>query len=328
MGEKDLTSPTITIDQVSRKGREILAEMEKAIVGKRSFLEKVFCAVLADGHVLIEDLPGLAKTLTARSFSAVLGLTFKRIQFTPDLLPADITGGYVFNRQRGTFELVQGPIFANLVLGDEINRAPAKTQAAMLEAMEEHQVTLEGETFRLPQPFIVLATQNPIEYEGTFPLPEAQLDRFMVRLSVGYPSAEEELEVLKRRWERREDEIKLQRITDTDELKAMRKVVESVYIDPDVGRYMVALAHTSRTDSHVAVGASPRASLALLKLSRARAAMEGRDYVIPDDVKFIAKEVLIHRLLLKPDQWAIGMTVRNVVESIVGKVPVPKVEGS
>jgi len=328
MGEKDLTSPTITIDQVSRKGREILAEMEKAIVGKRSFLEKVFCAVLADGHVLIEDLPGLAKTLTARSFSAVLGLTFKRIQFTPDLLPADITGGYVFNRQRGTFELVQGPIFANLVLGDEINRAPAKTQAAMLEAMEEHQVTLEGETFRLPQPFIVLATQNPIEYEGTFPLPEAQLDRFMVRLSVGYPSAEEELEVLKRRWERREDEIKLQRITDTDELNAMRKVVESVYIDPDVGRYMVALAHTSRTDSHVAVGASPRASLALLKLSRARAAMEGRDYVIPDDVKFIAREVLIHRLLLKPDQWAIGMTVRNVVESIVGKVPVPKVEGS
>ena len=323
-----MTSPTITIDQVSRKGREILAEMEKAIVGKRSFLEKVFCAVLADGHVLIEDLPGLAKTLTARSFSAVLGLTFKRIQFTPDLLPADITGGYVFNRQRGTFELVQGPIFANLVLGDEINRAPAKTQAAMLEAMEEHQVTLEGETFRLPQPFIVLATQNPIEYEGTFPLPEAQLDRFMVRLSVGYPSAEEELEVLKRRWERREDEIKLQRITDTDELNAMRKVVESVYIDPDVGRYMVALAHTSRTDSHVAVGASPRASLALLKLSRARAAMEGRDYVIPDDVKFIAKEVLIHRLLLKPDQWAIGMTVRNVVESIVGKVPVPKVEGS
>lgn len=323
-----MTSPTITIDQVSRKGREVLAEMEKAIVGKRSFLEKVFCAVLADGHVLIEDLPGLAKTLTARSFSAVLGLTFKRIQFTPDLLPADITGGYVFNRQRGTFELVQGPIFANLVLGDEINRAPAKTQAAMLEAMEEHQVTLEGETFRLPQPFIVLATQNPIEYEGTFPLPEAQLDRFMVRLSVGYPSAEEELEVLKRRWERREDEIKLQRITDTDELNAMRKVVESVYIDPDVGRYMVALAHTSRTDSHVAVGASPRASLALLKLSRARAAMEGRDYVIPDDVKFIAREVLIHRLLLKPDQWAIGMTVRNVVESIVGKVPVPKVEGS
>ena len=318
----------MTVDQVSQKGREILAEMEKAIVGKRVFLEKVFCAVLADGHVLIEDLPGLAKTLTARSFSAVLGLTFKRIQFTPDLLPADITGGYVFNRQRGTFELVQGPIFANLVLGDEINRAPAKTQAAMLEAMEERQVTLEGETFRLPQPFIVLATQNPIEFEGTFPLPEAQLDRFMIRLTVGYPGADEELEVLKRRWERQEDEIKLRRVTDTEELKAMRKAVESVYIDPDVARYIIALMHASRAESHVAVGASPRASLALLKLSRARAAMEGRDYVIPDDAKFIAREVLIHRLLLKPDMWAIGMTVKNVVESIVSNVPVPKVEGS
>ena len=320
-----MTSLTITIDQVSQKGREILAEMEKAIVGKRAFLEKVFCAVLADGHVLIEDLPGLAKTLTARSFSVVLGLTFKRIQFTPDLLPADITGGYVFNRQRGTFELVQGPIFANLVLGDEINRAPAKTQAAMLEAMEERQITLEGETFRLPQPFIVLATQNPIEYEGTFPLPEAQLDRFMVRLSVGYPSADEEFEVLKRRWERQEDEVKLQRITDTEELKAMRKAVESVYIDPDVARYIVALVHASRKESHIAVGASPRASLSLLKLSRARAAMEGRDYVIPDDVKFTVREVLIHRLLPKPDQWAMGITVQSAVESIVRQVPVPKV---
>ena len=326
MGGKVLISPTPTIDQVSQKGREILSEMGKAIVGKRTFLEKVFCAVLADGHVLIEDFPGLAKTLTARSFSAVLGLTFKRIQFTPDLLPADITGGYVFNRQRGAFELVQGPIFANLVLGDEINRAPAKTQAAMLEAMEERQVTLEGETFRLPQPFIVLATQNPIEYEGTFPLPEAQLDRFMIRLTIGYPSAEEELEVLKRRWERQEDEIKLQRITDTDELNAMRKVVESVYIEPDVARYIVALVHASRTESHVAVGGSPRASLSLLKLSRARAAMEGRNYVIPDDVKFVVREVLTHRLLIKPDMWAIGMNVKNVVESIVRSVPVPKVE--
>jgi MoxR-like ATPase len=321
-----MTNPTFTLDRVSQKSKQVLEEMEKAVIGKRAFLEKVLCAVLADGHVLIEDLPGLAKTLTARSLAAVLGLTFKRIQFTPDLLPADITGGYVFNRQRGTFELVQGPIFANLVLGDEINRAPAKTQAAMLEAMEERQVTLEGETLRLPQPFIVLATQNPIEYEGTFPLPEAQLDRFMVRLSVGYPSADEELEVLKRRWERQEDEVKLQRITDTEELKAMRKAVESVYIDPDVARYMVALVHASRKESYIAVGASPRASLSLLKLSRARAAMEGRNYVIPDDAKFIAREVLIHRLLLKPDMWAIGASVKNVVEKIVDTVPVPKVD--
>jgi len=318
--------PTLTLEEVSQKSRQVLDEMEKAVVGKRAFLEKAFCAVLADGHVLIEDLPGLAKTLTARSFSVVLGLTFKRIQFTPDLLPADITGGYVFNRQRGGFELVQGPIFANLVLGDEINRAPAKTQAAMLEAMEERQVTLEGETLRLPQPFIVLATQNPIEYEGTFPLPEAQLDRFMIRLAVGYPSADEELEILRRRWERKEDEISLRNLTDAGELKAMRKTVESVYIDPDVARYIVALVHASRMESQVAVGASPRASLALLKLSRARAAMEGRSYVIPDDVKFIAREVMTHRLLLKPDRWAIGMTVKSVVESIVNKVPVPKVE--
>jgi len=318
--------PALTLEQVSQKTLLILDEMEKAVVGKRAFLGKIFCAILADGHVLIEDLPGLAKTLTARSFSVVLGLTFKRIQFTPDLLPADITGGYVFNRQRGNFELVKGPIFANLVLGDEINRAPAKTQAAMLEAMEERQVTLEGETLRLPQPFIVLATQNPIEYEGTFPLPEAQLDRFMVRLSVGYPTADEELEVLRRRWVRKEDEISLRTLTDAGELKAMRKAVESVYIDPDVARYIVALVHASRVEFQVAVGASPRASLSLLKMSRARAAMEGRGYVIPDDVKFIAREVMIHRLLLKPDRWAIGMTVKSVVESIVNNVPVPKLD--
>lgn len=322
-----MATPTLTIEQVSHKTRQILDEMERAIVGKRVFLEKIFCAILADGHVLIEDLPGLAKTLTARSFGVVLGLTFKRIQFTPDLLPTDITGGYVFNRQQGAFELVKGPIFANLILGDEINRAPAKTQSAMLEAMEERQVTLEGETCRLPEPFIVLATQNPIEYEGTFPLPEAQLDRFMIRLAVGYPSAEEELEILKRRWERREDEIRLRRLTDAGELKAMREAVESVHIDPDVARYIVALVQASRTETRAAAGASPRASLSLLKLSRARAAMEGRDFVIPDDVKFIIREVLIHRLLLKPDMWAVGIAVKNVVEAIVNSVPVPKVDG-
>jgi len=324
--EENLDTKTITINQLSVKSKRILDEVEKAVVGKRVFLEKLFCTILADGHVLIEDLPGLAKTLTARSFSGVLGLTFKRIQFTPDLLPADITGGYIFNRQQGSFELVKGPIFANLVLGDEINRAPAKTQAAMLEAMQERQVTLEGETFPLPQPFIVLATQNPIEYEGTFPLPEAQLDRFMVRLSVGYPSAEEELEMLRRRWERREDEVKLERITDVNELNAMRQAVETVYIEPDVARYIVSLVQASRTATHVSVGASPRASLALLKLSRAKAALEGRDYVVPDDVKFIAREVFMHRILLKPDLWATGSTLKEVVESAIRNVPVPKVE--
>jgi MoxR-like ATPase len=324
--EGTLDIEAITINQVSEKSKRILDEVEKAVVGKRVFLEKLLCTILADGHVLIEDLPGLAKTLTARSFSVVLGLTFKRIQFTPDLLPADITGGYIFNRQQGTFELVKGPIFANLVLGDEINRAPAKTQAAMLEAMQERQVTLEGETFPLPQPFIVLATQNPIEYEGTFPLPEAQLDRFMVRLSVGYPNAEEELEMLKRRWERREDEVTLERITDVNELNAMRRAVETVYIEPDVARYIVSLVHASRKTTHVSVGASPRASLALLKLSRAKAALEGRDYVVPDDVKFIAREVFMHRILLKPDLWATGSTLKEVVESVIRNVPVPKIE--
>jgi MoxR-like ATPase len=326
MEAKKAEPQTVGFDQVLRRTGEVLAEVERAVVGKRSFLEKIWCALLADGHVLIEDMPGLAKTLAARSFSEVLGLSFKRIQFTPDLLPADITGGYVFNRQRGAFDLVRGPIFANLVLGDEINRAPAKTQAAMLEAMEERQVTLEGETQPLPQPFIVLATQNPIEYEGTFPLPEAQLDRFMIRLSVGYPAAEDELEVLKRRWERRQDRIPLRRITDAGELMAMRAAVESVYVEPDVARYMVALVQASRTTYHVAVGASPRASLALLKLSRARAAMEGRGYVIPDDVKFIAREVIIHRLLLKPDLWARGTRVEEVVETVIQSVRVPKVE--
>ncbi len=316
----------MTVEQVAQKAKEILAEIEKAVIGKRQFLEKMLCAVLADGHVLIEDLPGLAKTLTARSFAAALGLTFKRIQFTPDLLPADITGGYVFNRQRGAFELRRGPIFANLVLGDEINRAPAKTQAAMLEAMEERQVTLEGETLKLPQPFIVMATQNPIEYEGTFPLPEAQLDRFMMRLTVGYPSADEELEMLKRRWERKKDEIIIRQVTNAAELAGMRRTVESVYVDPDLAKYMVNLVHTSRNDPHLALGASPRASLSLLKLSRARAAMEGRNYVIPDDVKFIAREVLLHRLLLKPDQWAIGQSIKSIVENIIFRVPVPKVE--
>ena len=321
-----MATETVTISRISEQSKRILDEVEKAVVGKRTFLEKLFCAILADGHVLIEDLPGLAKTLAARSISVVLGLTFKRIQFTPDLLPADITGGYIFNRQQGTFELVKGPIFANLVLGDEINRAPAKTQAAMLEAMQERQVTLEGETFSLPQPFIVLATRNPIEYEGTFPLPEAQLDRFMVRLSVGYPGAEEELEMLRRRWERREDEVKLECVTDINELNVMRKAVETVYIEPDVARYIVSLVQASRTATHVSVGASPRASLALLKLSRARAAMEGRDYVVPDDVKLIAREVFMHRILLKPDLWATGSTLGEVVEAIIRNVPVPKVE--
>jgi len=241
------------------------------------------------------------------------------------MLPADITGGYIFDRQRGSFELVKGPLFANIILGDEINRAPPKTQAAMLEAMEERQVTLEGETHALPRPFFVMATQNPIEYEGTFPLPEAQLDRFMIKLSMGYPNAEEELEVIMRRWRRACEEIPLSSIMNAEELREMKTAVETVRIDTDVARYMVSLVQESRKAPHVAMGASPRASLALLKLSRAHALMKGRKYVIPDDVKFLAKEVLGHRLVLKPDMWASGIPVSDVVESILRAVEVPKV---
>ena len=312
-------------DQFALACSRILDEVEKAVVGKRAFLEKVLSAFLAEGHVLIEDFPGLAKTLTARCFAAVLGLTFKRIQFTPDLLPADITGGYILNRRNGSFELVKGPLFANIILGDEINRAPPKTQAAMLEAMEEHQVTLEGETHALPRPFFVIATQNPIEYEGTFPLPEAQLDRFMVRLSIGYPSPAEELEILERRWRRAEDQASLSGVTDSAEIQQMKKTIEGVLVDEDVERYMVSLVHATRTASQLAVGASPRASLAFLKLSRIRAAMQGRMYVLPDDVKDFASDILVHRLMLKPDMWGTGHSARSVTESILSTVEVPKV---
>ena len=311
---------------VAEKAHQILDEVEKAVIGKRAVLEQVFIAVLAGGHILFEDLPGLAKTLTAKSFATVLGLAFKRIQFTPDLLPGDITGTYIYERHSGRFELRPGPIFANLILADEINRASPKTQAALLEAMQEFQVTLEGQTLPLPQPFIVMATQNPIEFEGTFPLPEAQLDRFMVRLSLGYPSAEHEQEILRRRRERGHDEPELQKLVDAHELLAMRQALEMVFVHPDIERYIVEIVQETRADGRVLVGASPRGSLALLKLSRARAALEGRDYVIPDDVKSVAHAALAHRLILQPELWMKKLSERDIVSEILGRVPVPKVE--
>ena len=316
------------IDQFTLAFSRILDEVEKAIVGKRTFLEKVLCAFLAEGHVLIEDFPGLAKTLTARCFASALGLSFKRIQFTPDLLPADITGGYILNRRTGSFELVKGPLFASIILADEVNRAPPKTQAAMLEAMEEGQVTLEGETHSLPRPFFVMATQNPIEYEGTFPLPEAQLDRFIVRLSIGYPNATEELEILERRRKRAGDQESLSAVTDSSEIQHLKRIIEGVVVDEDVERYMVSLVHATRTAGQLAVGASPRASLAFLKLSRIRAAMQGRMFVLPDDVKYIASDVLVHRLMLKPDMWGTGHSARSVTDAILSTVEVPKVNVS
>src|SRR5512144_847351 len=279
-------SALITIEQVACLSAQIIQEVEKAVVGKRHVLTQMMAAFLSSGgHILLEDYPGLAKTLIANSFASALGLGFNRIQFTPDLLPGDITGGYVFDSNKNSFQLRKGPLFANIVLADEINRASPKTQSALLEAMQEYQVTLEGETLALPNPFIVIATQNPIEYEGTFPLPEAQLDRFMVKLSIGYPSPEEEDEILKRRAERKKDLGPLQAIITPDTFLEMRAAVEEVYIDPDVRRYMVDLVGKTRRHRQVVVGVSPRGSLALLKLARAWAAIQGRDYVLPDDVK-------------------------------------------
>jgi MoxR-like ATPase len=319
---------TIEAAHVSALADRVISQVERAVVGKRPLLEKIMAAVLAGGHVLLEDYPGLAKTLIANSFATALGLAFKRIQFTPDLLPGDITGGYIYDRARSQFELRRGPLFANIILADEVNRASPKTQSALLEAMQERQVTLEGETMRLPEPFVVMATQNPIEYEGTFPLPEAQLDRFIMKLSVGYPSPEDEQEILRRRRERRRDEFDLEQVTDASELLSMRQAVEDIHVDPDVEAYIVALVAETRNRRQVAVGASPRGSLALLKLARVWAAMQGREYVLPDDVKLFVEPALVHRLILEPDLWMKRHAAEDVLAGAVQSVPVPVVVGA
>ncbi|MBP8000750.1 MAG: MoxR family ATPase [Chloroflexi bacterium] len=316
-----------SVNRVAELSGRVVQEVEKAIIGKRNLLRMVMAAILADGHVLLEDFPGLGKTLLANSFATALGISFKRIQFTPDLLPGDITGGYIFNRATSEFELRKGPIFANIVLADEINRASPKTQSALLEAMQEHQVTIEGETMRLPDPFIVLATQNPIEYEGTFPLPEAQLDRFIMKLSVGYPSAEEEQAILRSRRQRKQDAFNLQAVTQDNELLAMRQIVEEVYVDDDIEKYIVSLVTATRQDTRVVVGSSPRGSLALLKLARAFAAMDSRTYLLPDDVKQFAVSGLSHRLILEPDLWTRRNAAEGIVQGMLGTVAVPVIKG-
>jgi MoxR-like ATPase len=316
------------IAEVAGLAGRVIAEVERAIVGKQDVLKKIMAACLTPGgHVLLEDYPGLAKTLIANSFATVLGLTFKRIQFTPDLLPGDITGGYIYDRNREQFVLRKGPLFANIVLADEINRASPRTQSALLEAMQEYQVTLEGETMKLPEPFIVIATQNPIEYEGTFPLPEAQLDRFIMKLAVGYPSPEDEQEILRRRRERRRDAFDLKPVTDAEGLLAMRQAVEEVYVDADVERYIVSLSVETRRYRQVAVGISPRGTLSLLKLARTWAVMQGRGYVLPDDVKLFARPVFIHRLILEPDLWAQRQAADEVIAELLRRVPVPVIKG-
>ncbi len=309
--------------EVAAGARKALDEVERAVVGKRSALELVLCGILADGHVLIEDFPGLAKTLIARSFAQVLSLDFARIQFTPDLMPSDVTGSSIYNQRTCEFEFRPGPVFTNLMLGDEINRAPPKTQAALLEAMQERQVTIEGETRPLQRPFLVLATQNPIEYEGTYPLPEAQLDRFLLRVGVGYPAREDEWGLVRRRIERRSDDVALDPVIDRATLLGMQRAVEEVFVDDSIGWYMVDLVTATRANPRVRVGASPRGTLALLKLARVRAVLDGRDFVTPEDVKAVAAPALGHRLVLRPELWAQQIRGEDVVAECLGQTPTP-----
>jgi MoxR-like ATPase len=318
-----MDTEAMTIDDLAERCERVLDEVERAIVGKRDALELVLVGLLADGHVLMEDYPGLAKTLIARSFSQVADLDFMRIQFTPDLMPSDVTGSSIYNQRTADFEFRPGPIFTNLLLGDEINRAPPKTQAALLEAMQERQVTIEGRTSRLGPPFLVIATQNPIEYEGTYPLPEAQLDRFLLRLSVGYPSRDDEWQILERRIERAVDEVELTKVVDRDELLEMQRAVEDVHVSESIGRYMVELVAATRENARIQVGASPRGSLALLKVSRCRAALAGRDFVTPEDVKAVAVPALAHRLMLSPELWVQRVSSADVVREVLNLVPTP-----
>jgi len=317
----------LTVQEVAERANRILEEVERAVVGKRDALALVLLAFLGDGHVLIEDFPGLAKTLTARSFAQVLDIEFSRIQFTPDLMPSDVTGSSVYNQRTGDFEFRRGPIFTNLLLGDEINRAPPKTQASLLEAMQERQVTIEGETIRLDAPFLVIATQNPIEYEGTYPLPEAQLDRFLLRVNFGYPSRDDEWTLLERRLERATDEIQLDAVIDRPGLVEMQEAIEQVHVTEPVGRYVVDVVTGTRTSQRVQVGASPRGSLALLKLSRCRAVLEGRDFVTPEDVKAVAGPALSHRLMLRPELWVQRIRPEDIVREVLETVPTPAAEG-
>jgi len=316
-----MTGPSAT--DVAEHATAMLDELEKAIVGKRHVLELLLTGILASGHVLFEDVPGLAKTLIARSVAQVADLEFSRVQFTPDLVPGDITGSTLFEAGStvGTFK--PGPVFANLVLGDEINRAPPKTQSAVLEAMEERQVTVDGISHRLPDPFIVVATQNPIESGGTYPLPEAQLDRFLLRLNVGYPDAGAETEILVRRAERGREEVALSQVIDTDTLRSLQRAVETVQVERSLAEYMVALVTATRTSSRTDAGASPRGSLALLRSSRAWAALHGRNFVTPDDVHAIAVPALGHRIIPKPDEWLRGVTGNDLVEVALSAVPMP-----
>lgn len=314
------------IAEAAKLSRTILEALQQVIVGKERVLQHLLLGLFSGGNILIEDFPGLAKTLTARLIAQVTGLEFKRIQFTPDLLPGDITGGLIYNQKRGEFEFRPGPLFTNLVLADEVNRAPPKTQAALLEVMQERQVTIEGTTHPVPLPFVVLATQNPIELEGTYPLPEAQLDRFVMRLRVGYPGPEEERQILALRGARRQEKVDLVPMIDAAQLLEVQATVEQVHASEPIERYIVSLTTATRQHGQVQVGASPRGSLALYQLSRAHAMVDERDFVLPDDVKAMATAALAHRLLLKPELWVRGIQAEQIVRDILERTPIPKVD--
>lgn len=317
---------TLSISDAASIANRVLDAVDSVVVGKRDELSLVLAGILAGGHVLLEDLPGLGKTLAARSLAQALGLDFARAQFTPDLLPADLTGSFVYQQSTSSFEFREGPIFAGLLLADEINRTPPKTQSALLEAMQERQITVEGQTFPLPAPFHVLATANPVEHEGTYPLPEAQLDRFLLRLSFGYLSADGEWDVLARRISRRREDTTVAPVCTADELLAAQAAVEEVHVSEPVGRYAVDVVRATRTHQHTLVGASPRGSLALVLVARAVALISGRDFVTPDDIKRLAIPALAHRITLKPELWLTDVTPDVVVRQALDTVPVPDAE--
>ena len=314
------------IVEVEARCRDILTALSAAVIGKDDVLRQLLAGLLANGHVLIEDYPGLAKTLIARLLGQAMDLTFKRIQFTPDLLPSDITGSYIYDQKNGRFEFRRGPVFTGLLLADEINRATPKTQSALLEAMQEAQVTVEGESFPLEPPFLVIATQNPIELEGTYALPEAQLDRFIMKISVGYPSRADEQEILRRRRERRSDATDIPKVVSRGELMAMQQALEDVHVDASVEGYVVDLVRATRGDDRVVLGASPRGTLALLKLARAQAMLRQSDFVTPDDVKAMAVPALAHRIVLRPELWVSKITPERVVADVLKRVPTPAVQ--
>ena len=316
----------VNVDEASQLCQQIIGQVRKVIVGKEPVLERVMLAVLANSHILFEDYPGLAKTLLARSFAMSMGCVFSRIQFTPDLLPADITGTYIYNVKNSEFELRKGPVFTNVLLADEINRAPPKTQAALLEAMQERQTTLDGKTHVLEDPFVVIATQNPIEYEGVYPLPEAQLDRFLVKLALGYPNKVEEVEIMKRRMVRAHEEVLLEPVVDAKRILELQRKVEEIHVDDDVLGYVTDIVQATRSHRQVEIGASPRGSLAIFKLARARAVYHGRDFVIPDDVKEVAAPALVHRMIMKAESWVKGTDPRAVVDEVLKMTPVPRVK--